>query len=174
MIRDFGELCIADSLKEVYFSPGLYVVLSRRYKRKAIKRSFPSTTSDESRGILRLRLSLSPSFFHSRLSSRIACTPPRRTSYSPRPAQAWYVHLRFYSINWNCNSSRKVEGFSSTVPGMCARVYTGWSENEGAPRPRFNEKIDDFLLVVIHQLLASCHRTTTICITIISHMTSRN
>jgi len=35
------------------------VLLSRRYKRKAIKRSFSSTTLDESRSILHLSLSLS-------------------------------------------------------------------------------------------------------------------
>lgn len=54
---DFDEYYI--SLEEVLSSLGLYVVLSRRYKRKAIKRSFPSTTLDESRGILRLFLFLS-------------------------------------------------------------------------------------------------------------------
>jgi len=51
-------ICIAwpDSLKRS--SLGCTAVLSRRYKRKAIKRSFPSTTSDELRGV-RLRLSFS-------------------------------------------------------------------------------------------------------------------
>lgn len=133
-----GELRIARPARTGEELSSRCTVLSRRYKRKAIKRSFPSTTSDETRDVPRsscsLFLSPLPELFENSLY-------PSWTVllYSGRlQAQASYVHRRFYSINWNCNSHRKVGGFSSTVPCTCVRECTGWPESrDGTISPTF-------------------------------------
>lgn len=150
IVINYKMICNFDELR-IHWKKSLSLlaraVLSCRYKRQTIKRSFPSTTLDDSRG----SLSLSLSFYLFRLSSRIVRFLDVLPC-SPRLAQAWYVHRRFYSINWNCNSPRKVGGFSNTAPDMCARAYTGWPKNEGVPRPHFDGKIDDFLFIASHRL----------------------
>lgn len=90
------------------------VARSRLRERRAIKRGFPSTSADGS-GTCSLR-------------KHDVVHPTPLFHAQPRTIRASYVYRRFYSINWNCTSPRKLQSFRQLSKGWrernCLRSIT--------------------------------------------------
>lgn len=83
------------------------VARSRLRERRAIKRGFPSTSADGS-GTCSLR-------------KHDVVHPTPLFHAQPRTIRASYVYRRFYSINWNCTSPRKLQSFRQLSKGWRER-----------------------------------------------------